>query len=114
MRSRFDFVLFDTPPLLPVTDAAVLAKLTDGAMLVVAQGRTRRHQVGRAQSTLQTVEAPLVGTVLNVASGKQKGGSYYAYADTYKPRAGQVRTGLSSGGVRPAVAERRGGSRIRQ
>lgn len=115
LRSRFDFVLFDTPPLLPVTDAAVLAKLTDGAMLVVAQGRTRRHQVGRAQATLETVEAPLVGTVLNVASGKQKSGaSYYGYADTSKPGAGQGRTDFSSAAVRPAAGERSGGSRIRQ
>lgn len=113
LRSRFDFVLFDTPPLLPVTDAAVLAKLTDGAMLVVAQGRTRRHQVERAQATLQTVGAPLVGTVLNAATGKQKSGSYYGYADTHKASGSQERLDFSSTAVKPAAAERRGGSRIR-
>lgn len=113
LRSRFDFVLFDTPPLLPVTDAAVLAKLTDGAILVVSPGRTRRHQVERAQTTLQTVGAPLVGTVLNAVSGKQKNDSYYGYAETHRGAASQESLDFPRAAMKPAVGERRGGNRIR-
>jgi succinoglycan biosynthesis transport protein ExoP len=84
LRSRFDFVLFDSPPLLPVTDAAVLARLTDGALLVVAQGRTRRQQLRRAHASLQTVGARQVGTVLNAVHGKPSDGETYGYLYNYR------------------------------
>ena len=70
LDDRADVVVFDSPPLLPVTDAAVLARLTDGAVLVVRHGSTRKEQVTRALEALQNVDAKLLGTVLNRAPGQ--------------------------------------------
>jgi capsular exopolysaccharide synthesis family protein len=74
-----DLVLIDAPPLLPVTDAAVLSKVTSGAILVVRSGRTRREQVHRALETLQAVDAHVFGVVLNMAPTKGPDAYRYGY-----------------------------------
>jgi non-specific protein-tyrosine kinase len=79
LETRWDFVILDTPPLLAVTDAAVLASRCDGALLVVRHGRTTRHQVQAATAALKAVSARPVGVVLNMTP-KRRGGSYgYGY-----------------------------------
>ena len=82
LKEHFDVLLFDSPPLLPVTDAAVLAPRMDATLLVVTAGVTTRREVRRAVELLRQVNAPLVGTVLNSVS-EQVGYSYgrgnYAY-----------------------------------
>jgi non-specific protein-tyrosine kinase len=80
----YDIVLIDAPPLLPVTDAAVLASRADGTLLVVRIGRTRREQVRRAMETLRAVDARVLGTVLNMVpikglAGRGYGGYYGGY-----------------------------------
>lgn len=65
LRADHDRVVVDTPPLLPVTDGAVVAGLADGVLLVVRWGRTRRDEVHEAVATLGQVHARLLGTVLN-------------------------------------------------
>lgn len=59
-----DLVLFDAPPLLPVTDAAVLAPGLDGVVLVLESGRSRRDEATRARTVLDNVGARLLGVVL--------------------------------------------------
>lgn len=59
-----DQVIFDTPPVVAVTDAAVLATKVDGVLLVISAGRTRREQARTAVQRLEQVNARLVGTVL--------------------------------------------------
>ena len=66
LGEEFDKIILDSPPLLPVTDAAVVATAADAVVLVVRQGKTTRGQVARAASTLEQVDATLVGSVLNV------------------------------------------------
>jgi non-specific protein-tyrosine kinase len=63
-RTMFDVVLIDSPPLLPVTDAAALAPLTDGAVLVVRYGSTQIEQVETAVGALHAVSARVLGAVL--------------------------------------------------
>jgi len=82
LGDRFEVVVVDSPPLLPVTDAAVLARASDGAILVVRHGRTTREQLARARATLQAVDARLLGTVLNRVPRKGPDASYYGYAYT--------------------------------
>jgi Mrp family chromosome partitioning ATPase len=77
MRERFDTILIDTPPLLPVTDAAVAAVRADGAILVVRAGRTSRPQVATAQRALEAVDARLLGCVINMVPRAQE--DYYHY-----------------------------------
>ncbi len=63
-------VIFDCPPLLPVTDAAVVAARTDGTLLVVRARRTTSAQVTGAVRALQAVNATLLGCVLNMVTRK--------------------------------------------
>lgn len=65
LRERADMVLFDAPPVLAVTDAAVLASKVDGVLLVVEAGHTRREQAQRAKTVLEKAHVRLVGAVLN-------------------------------------------------
>ena len=89
LRAQFDYVLIDSPPLLPVTDAAVLTKLTDGALIVVQTGATRREQLARSVAALQAVDARVLGTVLNRIPGKSRDTyGYYYYHSANKPRSG--------------------------
>ena len=64
MRSRFDAILIDTPPLLPVTDAAAVASMTDGVVLVCRFGKTTSSEVVGAITALRSAHAPVLGTVL--------------------------------------------------
>jgi capsular exopolysaccharide synthesis family protein len=74
LRGRFDIVIFDCPPLLPVTDAAVIAARSDGALLVVRFRRTKNAQVTGAVRALHAVNARIVGCVLNMAPAKDDEG----------------------------------------
>ena len=64
-----DVVVFDTPPVIAVTDAVVLGAQVDGVVLVIDQGRTTTAGVDEAVARLSSVGATLVGTVLNNVRG---------------------------------------------
>jgi capsular exopolysaccharide synthesis family protein len=87
LADRYDLVVIDAPPLLPVTDAAVLAAIADGAVLVLRHGRTRREEAQRAIQTLTAVNAKLIGTLLNFAPQRSRRG-YDGYEYGYGTRAG--------------------------
>ena len=82
LRELFDLVLIDSPPVLPVTDAVVLAKDADATLLVVAAGQTSRGDLQRAAEKLAQVNARVVGLVLNETS-RQAGGYGYGYGYGY-------------------------------
>ncbi len=67
LKARADIVLFDAPPVVAVTDAAVLGTKVDGLLLVICAGRTRREHAQRAQELLERVHVRVVGSVLNDA-----------------------------------------------
>lgn len=67
LRQEYDIVVIDSPPLLPVTDAAVTAKHSDGCLLVVRYGKTKRGQIQTALRSLRSVDARILGTVFNMA-----------------------------------------------
>lgn len=67
LAEEFSIVLFDSPPVLPVTDALEISKLCDATMLVVRAGVTSRRSLGRCLETLELVETNLIGSVLNGA-----------------------------------------------
>lgn len=77
LNRAFDVVLFDAPPLLPVTDAAVLTRAAGGAILVVAVGRAHKGQVKGAFSVLENVDANVSGIVLTMLP--TKGPDAYGY-----------------------------------
>ena len=92
LRSKYDYVIIDSPPLLPVTDGALLARITDGAMLVVRSHRTTADQVAQAVDNLAKADATLLGivTVANKPARKGSTGYYdsYYYSSDTPPAAG--------------------------
>lgn len=73
LAQRFDLVLIDSPPVLPVADAMILTTYADGVLLVVASAQTRRAELQRTTEKLAQGNAPVVGLVLN------KVGTYGGY-----------------------------------
>lgn len=89
LSGQYDYIVFDTPPVSVVTDAAVLSKLSDGVILVVRHHYTSVEAAQNARGNLIRVGATVIGTVLNKFSAK-KGHPDYEYfgrkRNTYKYR----------------------------
>ena len=83
LRGRFDLVLIDSPPVLPVTDAAILSRYADATLMLAAAGQTRRTDLHRAVERLDQVGSTILGIVLNKVT--KQTGRYYGYTYTYKP-----------------------------
>lgn len=83
MEDSYDVVLFDSPPLLAVTDAAVLSTIVDGTIVIARMGATQRRALWRAVSQLRAVSANVLGGVLNdlraEVSPYYGGEGYYYY-----------------------------------
>ncbi|MBN1678803.1 MAG: CpsD/CapB family tyrosine-protein kinase [Anaerolineae bacterium] len=73
-----EYVLFDVPPVLAVTDAALLGLKADGMLLVLRAGKSRRDHAARAKEELERVKAPLIGAVLVNALYDSVVSYYYA------------------------------------
>ena len=76
LRATFDVVIIDAPPVLPVSDAAILGAMSDGVILVARHGRVTREQVRHALESLDAVNARLIGTVLNAVPAKTRESRY--------------------------------------
>ncbi len=74
---QYDIILFDTPPVLAVTDAQILANKCDGTLLVVSSGNTEMEAATKSKELLLTAKGKLLGTVLN--QKKVKDSQYYYY-----------------------------------
>ncbi|MFL2000047.1 MULTISPECIES: polysaccharide biosynthesis tyrosine autokinase [unclassified Microbacterium] len=83
LGNEFDVVLCDAPPLLPVTDAAVLSKFTAGALLIVAAGKTTTHQLSGALDALETVGSKVGGVVLTMLPTRGPDSYGYGYGYGY-------------------------------
>jgi len=79
LRAKFEVILFDSPPVLAVTDAAVLGAQTDGVILVISAEETTRKAENRAKALLENVRAQILGSVLNNVKVEGRYGSYYHY-----------------------------------
>lgn len=77
VEQHYDTILIDGPPLLPVTDSAILARRTRGAIVVVAAGKTHRGQLAAAVDALGTAGAPVAGIVMTMLP--TKGADAYGY-----------------------------------
>jgi succinoglycan biosynthesis transport protein ExoP len=89
LRANYDFILIDTPPVLTVTDAAVLVSISDGVVLVLRYGQASRNVVARASEILLRSGAHLLGVVLNAVDLQSSDyAEYYgrAYNDYYESR----------------------------
>jgi tyrosine-protein kinase Etk/Wzc len=78
-KNNFDVVLFDSPPVIAVTDAAILSTKLDGIILVVKAHQTQKTAVARAKNLLDNVNANIVGCLLNSVNIEKAYGAYYHY-----------------------------------
>jgi capsular exopolysaccharide synthesis family protein len=79
LTKEFDYVLVDSPPVLPVIDAVVINKLVGGLLFVVAADRTRKRDLQSALKALSTVDARAAGFALNMVSGGSADPYRYGY-----------------------------------
>jgi capsular exopolysaccharide synthesis family protein len=87
LSAMFDYVIIDSPPLLPVTDAAVLAQWADGVVLVARANQSRIPDIAACIEQLEAVQANLIGVVLTdvpTRGGAYKYGYYYSSTDVMK------------------------------
>jgi non-specific protein-tyrosine kinase len=83
LTAEYDMVIIDAPPLLPVTDAATLAAVCDGTLLVARYGKTRQEHIERGTELLSSISARIVGTVLNFVPSKASRYDGYGYGYGY-------------------------------
>ncbi|NGY85892.1 CpsD/CapB family tyrosine-protein kinase [Bacillus megaterium] len=77
MKEKFDMIIFDTPPILAVADAQILANQVDGTILVVSSGKTEKDAALKSKELLSNAKGKLLGVVLN--NRKVEEGNYYYY-----------------------------------
>ncbi|MFH0882418.1 MAG: polysaccharide biosynthesis tyrosine autokinase [bacterium] len=114
-KEEFDIVLFDAPPVLPVTDAAILAKRTDATLLIYRTGKVPRAALKRAKSQIESVGARVLGVVLNDLRAELVGysGSQYYYGKYYgssgENEVMSEKKGKTGGGLGRKLKSRLGG-----
>ncbi|MFE6075303.1 CpsD/CapB family tyrosine-protein kinase [Paenibacillus sp. NPDC057886] len=77
LKEEYDVILFDTPPVLAVTDALIISSLCDGVILVVSAGKAKKDLVKKAKAHLEHVNARILGAVLNNVQLPKSRTSYY-------------------------------------
>jgi len=81
LKKKFDFIILDTPPVMPATDAMIMAPRTDGTILVVKSGNTERKVVKSVVESFQKAHLTILGILLNYVDLKKEG--YYRYYKKY-------------------------------
>jgi len=77
MNEHFDFIIIDGPPILGLADSMVLSSKVDGVLMVVKAASTEKDAVGETVKRLRTINAPLVGSILNYVDLSQREYGYY-------------------------------------
>jgi len=95
LKDQADMIIFDTPPCLPLADAAILARQVDGVVLVADAGKTRRDAVTKAKEAMERAGGRILGVVLNRVSPRSSG--YYHYYYYYYSQDGERKRKSSKG-----------------
>ena len=83
LEQEWDMVLFDSPPIVAVTDASMISGEIDAIAMVVKAGQTDHAAVDRSLDTIKNVKAPLIGVILNGANPETLAGKYSYYYSYY-------------------------------
>ncbi len=81
LKKGFDFIVIDTPPVMPATDAILMAPNTDGTLLIIKSGNTERKIIQNVLDQYKSAKLPIIGSVLNEVDMKKEG--YYRYYNKY-------------------------------
>jgi capsular exopolysaccharide synthesis family protein len=82
-KDKFDFIIFDTPPIISVSDALVMSKIVDASLIVVRFGKTTHEIMNHGIKQLGGIDAKVIGTVINAVDEKKSGHYYYLYNKEY-------------------------------
>jgi succinoglycan biosynthesis transport protein ExoP len=81
LEAKFDYILLDSPPVLAVTDAVVLSRISSGVMLIAQAGKTTRDEIQVAARQFRDVDARILGLIMNdMDMTKKRYGYYYYYS----------------------------------
>jgi capsular exopolysaccharide synthesis family protein len=83
LEEKWDMILFDSPPIVAVTDSSTISAEIDALVMVVKAGQTDRAAVDRALDTISNVRSPLIGAILNGANPETLAGKYSYYYSYY-------------------------------
>jgi capsular exopolysaccharide synthesis family protein len=83
LEQEWDMILFDSPPIVAVTDSSMISAEIDALVMVVKAGQTDRSAVDRALDTVANVKSPLIGAILNGANPETLAGKYSYYYSYY-------------------------------
>lgn len=79
LSGAYDVIIFDSPPILAVTDASLIARMVDATIIVLDYARVTRDQAILARDQLHKVQANIIGTIINGMRMKEMGSHYYYY-----------------------------------
>ena len=77
LKQVYDFIIFDMPPVITVTDAQIMSSKVDGTLLVVRENETSKESIAKAKEALCLVQARVLGVVYNGATNNRDQGYYY-------------------------------------
>jgi capsular exopolysaccharide synthesis family protein len=106
LRDQYDLILIDSPPVLPVTDAAILSRHADATLMLAAAGETRPADLHRAVEKLGQVGVIILGTVLNKATKQTVRYYGYEYGSAYKPYRAGAHAGAQNGHVNGDIVKK--------
>jgi capsular exopolysaccharide synthesis family protein len=107
LRKAYDVIIVDAPPLLPVTDAALITAQSDGALIVVRHSKTSKDQLRHAMDRLEAVDGRALGVVLNMVPSRRGSDAYgdgYGYGYGYAPEPGR-RKGTKEDPKEPEISQ---------
>jgi Mrp family chromosome partitioning ATPase len=81
LKTRYDFIVIDTSPVMPATDALLVAPHTDGTILVIKSRHANRKIIQEVLNRFESNNQPIIGTILNRVDMKKEG--YYKYYRRY-------------------------------
>jgi succinoglycan biosynthesis transport protein ExoP len=99
LKEKFEFVLIDSPPVLPVTDAVLLSRVVDGVIMVVRGQKTEQNIARDAKNKITQVGGKILGVILNGVDVK-RGQHYYYYKDSYTEYYGEEDDTKKKGGLK--------------
>jgi non-specific protein-tyrosine kinase len=107
LRAEFDYMIIDSPPILPVADPIVLSRVADAVILVADVDQATRQSLSRAGEALTRVGSSITGVILNKLSSDRRTGSYYYYSEGSEYTYGVDHDGQNrSGGRRSSSSDR--------
>jgi len=83
LKNKYDFIIFDTPPIISVSDTLIISKIVDASLIVTRFGKTTYEMMNHGMKQLAGIEAKVIGTVINAVDEKKSGYYYYHYNKEY-------------------------------